>query len=200
VDINNIMPLPPSFKDLERQKTSKALDFASYKNIASKGSSSYIGNKPPVTPSITPSVTETPTETPTMTPTVTLTPTETPTVTPTITPTISITPSITPTTSLPPIPLNNTLTGVLDEYVIDNGVQFKLNTTGYISTGYLSFNDDIFPEAPSVLTIFLDGFRVADVVFDASRIGTPFSFSVDNYYFFYENFNYGNVYFNSPLG
>lgn len=195
------MPLPPDFRDLEREKTSKALEFASFKNIASKGISSYVGaGKPPVTPTNSPTPTETPTLTPTITPSVTETPTLTPTVTPTLTPTISLTPSITPTTSLPPIPLTNEIIGVLDETVVSNGIQFTLQTTGYINTGNLYFNDDVFLEFPAAMDIYLDGFFVAAVVFDSTRLGTPFAFSVDGVVMQYENFQNASVYFNSPLG
>lgn len=193
------MALPPDFRDLEREKTSKALEFASFKNIASKGISSYVGaGKPPVTPTNSPTPTETPTLTPTITPSVTETPTLTPTVTPTLTPTISLTPSITPTTSLPPVPLTTEITGVLDETVNSNGVQFTLLTTGYINSGYLYFNDNVFLEFPTAMDLYLDGFHVASIVFDGTRIGTPFAFSVDQNVLLYGNFGNTSIYFNSP--
>lgn len=212
------MAIPPSFRDLERNIKSKALNFASFTNRVAKGKGAEIGSglMPPTpsvtaTPTLTPTVTPTPsitptitpTKTPTVTPTKTVTPTVTPTVsiTPTITPTVTVTPSITPTITLTPkSPWQFTLTATNADF-IPSEPYFKGLSIGARNPGYtIHFDNDIpLSGLLSVVVIYVDDILEAAVVFDAARAaagGTPFGFSKTPEGFkWYQHFQNGEVRF-----
>lgn len=193
------MANPPDFRDLNRSKNSKALDFASFKSRVSKGLGSNVGGGnlpiPPAspTPTNTPPASPTPTNTP-VTPTPTETPVETPT--PTNTPSASIGSSPTPTPSITSTPaaLPFSLQGPTSS---GYGVFFiALYNSSAIYFGEESPDP---AEVPVSMDIFINGTDVASITIDSSRIGQPFKFVLDSSnpgsQPFYGNFTAGQVNF-----
>lgn len=72
------MANPPDFKDLERQKSAKSLEFASFNKLQAQGVGSKVGAGSPPPPPPSPSISPTRTPTPSVTRTQTSTPTLTP--------------------------------------------------------------------------------------------------------------------------
>jgi len=169
------MANPPDFRDLNRQKNSKALQFASIDEKLRKGVGSRVGSGQPPAPPASP------------TPTISLTPSNSPSLTPSTTPPV---PSPTPTNT--PAVLPNVLFGPGSS--ASNGVYFiSLNNEA------IFFNGTIEQIVPVSMDIYYNDQVVASVTFDSERVGTPFKFVLDynnpgqNY--FYGNFIAGAIYF-----
>jgi len=186
------MANPPSFGDLDRNRRTKTIEFASFKNVVGRGPAGVIGaGLPQPTPTVTPTISLTPS----------ITPTQTITPTPSITPTLTVTPTNTPTPTVTPIVLSNMITGVNESEVIQDGIQFTFST-GFIPNGYLHYNGNVSLISPEIMLIYLNNNLIGQAIFNSSRIGTPFAFSLTSGGLkYYNNFQVGGdgvgrVYFN----
>ena len=182
------MALPPGFQDLDRSRSSSALNFASINSRAfSEGGGGIGAGLPQPTPTGTPL--------PSNTPTVTQTPTMTPTRT--ITPTVTQTPTITPSNTPAPAALNSTIIGVNLDTQDQDGIQWIISTAT-VPGGVLYYNNNIYTASPATLVIYFDGNQVAQATFDASRIGTPFAYATGiESTMYYGNFADGSIFFTS---
>lgn len=197
------MANPPSFGDLDRNRRSAANVFSSFKNVVGRGPANVIGaGLPPVTPTVTPTISLTPSITPTQT--LTPTPSVTPTLTrtPTLTPTSTVTPTITPTPTVTPIPLTNLLSAVKGQTVVQDGIQLYFNSD-YIPDLHLYYNDTVFLSSPEIMIIYFDNIAVAQIIYNTSRLNSPFAVSMSvGGYKYYANFQtdssgVGKVYFST---
>jgi len=191
------MALPPSFKDLNREKNQSAQDFTSFKSFSLRGPAAQVNaGKPAPTPSNTPTPSVTPSFTPT--PTITETPTNTPSITPTQTqtsshtPTPTVTPSHTPTPSVTPIAITN----YVEANFTQDDIEF-ISPTNPSSVLYYN-NPGIGLDSPQAMPLYVDDVQVALIIFNVDRIGTPFywtpNFGGSRYY---QNFQNNAVYFYS---
>lgn len=189
------MANPPDFRDLNRQKTNKSLDFASFKSKILTGAGSRIGSGRPPEPSQTPSITPSNTLVP-----VSPTPSSTqlaPTATPT--PSTSFGASPTPTPSVTPSPANL-------PYLLQgpgSNSNYGVLWTSLSNEGFY-FDGDIQNITPASMVINYNGEPRATASFSSERLGTPFKFVVDatdpNSPSFYGVFTNGVVSFTgSPL-
>jgi len=181
------MALPPGFQDLERSRSSAALNFASINSRAFSEGGGGIGVLPQPTPTVTPL--------PSNTPTVTQTPTMTPTRT--ITPTVTQTPTITPSNTPAPIALTSYIEGVNLVSQAQDGIQWIISTAT-VPGGFLFYNSNIYDAQPATMIIYLNGNQIGQATFDVSRIGDPFAFATSvSGTKYYENFADGSIFFTS---
>jgi len=92
------------------------------------------------------------------------------------------------------------LSAVKGQTVVQDGIQFFFNSD-YIPDLHLYYNDTSFLSNPETLVIYFDNIPVAQIIFNSTRIGSPFAVSMSvgglKYYnnFQTSNDGVGRVYF-----
>lgn len=182
------MAIPPDFRSLNRNITSNALAFSSFKRILARGAGSRVGaGLPNPTPTVTPTISVSPSVTPTTTITPTNSPTNTPTITPTITrtptltPTVTVTRTCTPTWTLAPInvdavfnadPAQPAWDSMISTDIYGWEAPFVQPGIAFFFNGAVPFGPDFFDQ--TYTSVYLDGdVLIPQLAFNSSRLSNP---------------------------
>jgi len=181
------MAIPPDFRSLNRNITSNALAFSSFKRILARGAGSRVGAglpnpTPTITPtnSVTPTITPTTTVTPSNSPTVTPTHTPTTTITPTITPTVTVTRTCTPTMTLAPINVDAVFNSDPSQPAWDSMISTDVYgwEAPFVQPGIAFFFNGTVPFGPNFFdqtytAVYLDGdVIIPQLAFNSSRLSS----------------------------